>query len=62
MPKIMAFVSTRKKPSTTGCVRTYRKPATIELQLGRSAAWAATSDGKSTTAVIAPTYVAESTR
>ena len=47
MPKIIAFVSTRKIPSTTGWPRTKRKPSTIERRLGRSASGEGGSGGSS---------------
>ena len=47
MPKIIAFVSTRKIPRMAGWPRTKRKPSTIERRLGASASCAAGSFGKS---------------
>ena len=48
IPKIIAFTSTSMKPSTTGCVRTYRKPSAIERRLGRTASASGSIAGSAT--------------
>ena len=47
IPKIIAFVSTMKIPSSTRLCTTYRKPSRIDRRLGRSASGAAGIAGRS---------------
>ena len=60
MPKTIAFTSTSMKPSTTGCVRTYRKPSRIERRLGRSASGTGSIAGSAQMLAMPATNVARS--